>query len=498
MLASRIAKGAIWLVGARLATKTLDLVAMLIVARLLVPADFGLFALAATVLLVMEAVTDLSLSNAIVQMHEPPEAVYDTAFTLNLARGLIVFVVLLAIASPFAHFYGDPRLSPIISAVAAVPVLRSLASPRLAHLQRQLIFRPIFYLESAGKIAAFAASVTAAILTRSHWALVAGMIANPAISTLFSYMVAPYRPAFGLRDWKPIFAFSGWLTLSNTVNTLNWQADRLFIGGQLGPGVLGQYTVGSELASLPTNAPIQPMMQALYAGFSKIKGDQDRLRAAYLLSQSFVLAVALPLGVVVSVFAYPIVDLTVGPDWPITALVLQVLTPVLALQMITGPAQAIAMVTGNTSRIFVRDVWMLIVRLTLIVVGISLAGIVGIIVARVASGLFIVELNISLVKRILGLGVASQLASPWRVYISSIVLALLLYLLGHELNVLGVARPADIPTIATVIAVSLPAYALCNFGLWLFGRPANSIEAKVISAIASFRPLPRVKNADAA
>jgi len=480
MLAKKIAFGALWLVGARLATRALDLVSLLIVARLLVPADFGLFALAATVLLVMNAVTDLSLSNAIVQMREPPDEVYDTAFTLNAARSLVLCAALFSAAWPFAQLYGDPRLASIILALAAVPLLRGLASPRMAFLQRQMEFRPAFYLEAAGKLAAFAASVTAALLTRSYWALVAGMIAAPAISTLLSYRLAPYRPALGLSDWKPIFAFSGWLTLSNIVNTLNWQADRLFIGGQLGTGVLGQYTVGSELASLPTNAPILPIMQALYAGFAKLSHDLERLRAAYVTSQCVVMAMAMPIAITVSVFAHTIIRLAIGPDWAASAYVVQVLAPVFALQMLTAPAQSIAMVRGRTDAIFRRDLVSLAVRLPLILLGLYLAGLQGVVWARVVSGLAVVLLNLMLISRLLGLPVLEQLVAPWRSYASGLTLAAFLAGTGSYLQLLDATDLWVLPELAGVVVAGLALYGAVHMALWSVSQSANSAERKLL------------------
>src|SRR5690606_33023004 len=76
-----------------------------------------------------------------------------------------------AAAYPFAAVYGDPRLRGILFALTAIPLARGLISPRMAHLQRELRFRPMFYLEAGGKLAAFLASVTVALATHSYWAL---------------------------------------------------------------------------------------------------------------------------------------------------------------------------------------------------------------------------------------------------------------------------------------------------------------------------------------
>ncbi len=485
MLARKAASGAIWLAGGRLLAKSLDLISLLVVARLLTPADFGLFALAATVLLVLNAITDLSLANAIVQMKDPPARVYDTAFTLSCLRGLVVGGALAAVASSFAGYYGDERLAPILYALCVVPMIRALASPRLAHLQRKMQFRQTFFMEVAGRCAAFAASVIAAWLTQSYWALVAGMIAAPLLSSLISYGFAPYRPRLDLIQWRAIFAFSGWLTLSNTVNTINWQADRLFIGGQLGPDILGQYTVGSELASLPTNTPILPIMQSLYAAFSKLSHDLDRLRAAYLMSQAAVLALALPIAVTVSVFAHAIISIAVGPQWAASAIVIEILAPVFAVQMLTGPAQSIAMAQGRTDTILYRDLLALAIRLPLILIGLYLAGLQGVIWARVASGLAIILLNLLLIRRILGIGLIKQIFAPWRSFVSASLLALFMIFVDREL---GLREATDISALVGISILSAAGFALyggIHILLWSFTRPIDSAEQKLLNLTRS-------------
>jgi len=482
MLGAKVASGALWMVAGRLTAKMLDLVAMLIVARLLVPADFGLFALAAGVVLILNAATDLSVGNAIIQMRDPQKRVYDTAFTLNLIRGITLAAGIAAVAQPFASLYEDPRLTGILFALTAIPLTRGLISPRMAHLQRELSFRPVFYLEASGKVAAFLAAVAVALVTRSYWALVAGMIAAPAISTVISYRLAPYRPALGLRDWRPILAFSGWISLSNAVNMLNWQADRFLIGGRLGTDVLGQYAVGSELASLPTNAPIMPMIQALYAGFAKLSADLPKLRAAYLTSQCVAMALALPIAIPISVFAYAIVAMALGPGWGATALVVQILAPVFALQMLTAPAQAIAMAKGRTSAIFGRDLISLAIRLPLIFGGMYIAGLTGVVWARVGSGLFVILLNLMLMKRMLDTGVVRQVVAPWRSYVSGLVLAAFLIWMGSSYSLLSSGDIGNIPELAAVILAGLFVYAATHLGLWWINRPVNSAERKLLDA----------------
>ena len=258
MLGRKVAFGALWLVGSRIATKAMNLVAMLVVARLLTPADFGLVALAATVWLILDAITDLSLSEALIRMPAPPKAAYDTALTMNALRGLVLSAIMLAMAVPFAEIYGDPRLIDLLLVLAICPLFKGLVSPRMADLARALRLKLVFTLEVGAKAASFVASIGFAVATQSYWALIAGLVAAPAVNFAVSYVLAPYRPGVSLAYWREILRFSGWLALSQAIVTLNAHVDRFFVGGHLGQADLGQYTVGTELAMLPTQGPVLP------------------------------------------------------------------------------------------------------------------------------------------------------------------------------------------------------------------------------------------------
>lgn len=483
MIGKQVARGAIWLVAARLATKCLDLLAMLIIARILTPADFGQVALAVTVLTIAEAVLNFSVSNYLLQVSEPEDELYDTAFTLSFLRGLLLATLMLALAWPMQLIYEDEKLVALMGALAIAPFLQGLISPRFADFQRALKFSQSFKAETYARAAAFVASVAMALLTRSYWALIVGRIAATAIGTLYSYYLAPYRPRLSFKGANKIFAFTGWLTLSHAVNAFNWQADRFFIGNSLPRSVLGNYTVGSELASLPTQIPMAPLMQALYAGFARLSTDMERMRHAYQSGQSALMFFALPLGFIVSVLAEPLIDLAVGRQWEIAAGVVAVLAPVFAVQMLTSPAQSAAMALGHTRSILQRDVIMLFVRLPLILLGLSLAGLNGVVWARVGSGLFAILLNMQMIRHQLSLSYAAQFGKIWR----PLAAGAIILLAGHGAVSVFPAPEAILPMIlymALFGGILLLVYVTACFTLWgLSGRP-NGIETRIVEKVS--------------
>jgi PST family polysaccharide transporter len=186
-LGRKAAMGGALVVGARLITRVIDLVAMLVLARILLPTDFGLVAIALSVVSVTEAVLELPINQVLVRLPSITASQYDTAFTLSLLRGGALSLVLIAIAWPFAAFYADARLLPLVGFLSLAPAARGLVSPRLAEYQRGMSFWRDFSMEIGGKLTAFVLGVAIALLTRSYWAMAVSTTRWPRPSAPMSW-----------------------------------------------------------------------------------------------------------------------------------------------------------------------------------------------------------------------------------------------------------------------------------------------------------------------
>ncbi|WP_267414880.1 oligosaccharide flippase family protein, partial [Sphingomonas sp. GC_Shp_4] len=279
-IGKRTAAAAIWLVSVRLLTKSIDFIALLVLARLLTPADFGLVAIAMTLIFIVEAVLELPINQALVRQSAITQSQLDTAFTLAVLRGLILAALLALAAYPFSFVYGDHRLVGLVLALGWAPVLRGLMSPKLAVYARQIDFRRDFIIDLSGKVVSLAFSIVLAWQTHSYWALVLGTVVTPLVMMITSYLVAPYRPRLSLRDW-PIFAgFAGWSTVTQMLSALSWQADRLILGRFATRQQLGTFTLANDLSYIPELALIKPIMRPLMSAFAHVGDSPERLRHA--------------------------------------------------------------------------------------------------------------------------------------------------------------------------------------------------------------------------
>ena len=297
MVASKVITGGIWLFAMRLISNFLGITTTIVVARFLSPEDFGIVAIATTIQIILMSVSELSVSHALIYEKKVTKAHLDTAWTLSAIRGVLVFAILFILSGILEAFYDTPGLKLILIALGVGVVLRSLSSPALALFQKDLIFKQEFLINFFAKIVSFVFSIWIAYKYETYWALVFGILLADFVHCITSYFLAPYMPRFNLSKFRSMLSFSGWVTLSNVINTINWNFDNLFIGKVVGEKALGLYKMGNNLALLPSRELTIPLKQLLFPSFSMIKDDMNRIVKAYKRSQSLTSFIVIPGGI---------------------------------------------------------------------------------------------------------------------------------------------------------------------------------------------------------
>ncbi len=488
---ARLIKGSLWLSFARAIVNGLAALSTFILAWNLAPSDFGVVALGMTILVIVSTVTELSLAEALIRHEAPTETHFSAAWTLNALRGLVLALFFAAFARPAALLFNEPRLTGVMLALGLSVFLSGLTNPRRIMYQRDLIFWQEFVLAVSQKLTGFIAAVAIAILYHSYWALVIGTLVTQATNVAVSYLVLPFRPKVCFRHMREFFSFSAWLTAGQIVNTLNWRFDYLLVGKMLGNTALGYYSVGSNLAMMPTREATMPLTQTIYPGFASIKDDPARLAAAYQRAQALLTAVALPAGIGVAVVADPLVRLALGEKWAPVIFIIQALASVFALQTLGSLVQPLGMARGETRLLFVRDTQMLLVRVPIMIAGLLVAGLPGVVVGRVFTGLASAAVNMVLVRRLIDLPVRRQVQANLRALVSVAVMAAGVALANDQL-----AHTADRPMLAlqlaTLVALGGFLYCAATFLLWeLTGRPQGpetEVQRILGKVLAKLRP----------
>ncbi|MDQ4086454.1 MAG: lipopolysaccharide biosynthesis protein [Pseudomonadota bacterium] len=484
---ARLTRASLWITATRGFANIVTAVSTVVAARLLVPADFGLVAIAASIIAVLAAIAESSTSSAIIQLKEPTEDHYHTAWTLGLARGAALALFVAAIAHPVSLLYREPRLESVMYALAASPLILGLVNPRIFLLQKQLIFRQVFFINLSQTIVSVVVSISFAVLFRNYWALVAGTLSGQLANVLASYLLFPFRPRPGWKHVRELWGFSIWLSLGQVITTVNLRFDQLLIGGFLGRTTLGHYSVGENLAVIPTREAVHPLFQTLFPAYSLISGDPLRLRGAFQRTQTLLTAISLPAGVGFALIADPFVRLTMGAKWAPAIIVIQVISCLYAAQSIGRLANPLAMAKNATRLLFKRSVQLFCIRVPLIATGMFLGGLPGVLIGRAIFGTTAIIVNLRMIRSLIDLPIRDQLGANLRP-IASVLL------MTATVSGVKALRPAPFAAIDSIVTIllALVVGAATYFGTMLLlwtaqGRPSGPET----EAIALLRQLAR-------
>ncbi|MBV8651692.1 MAG: oligosaccharide flippase family protein, partial [Alphaproteobacteria bacterium] len=177
-LSSRAATGAAWMVALRMCNRVIGIISTIILARLLVPEDFGLISLAATFQGLIETMSEFALDLALIRTKDASRTLYDSAWTFSVLRGLAIALVVVALSNEVAAYYGQPGLRNVMSWLAITAFLQGFQNIGVVDFRKMMDFRKDFLFSVSGRILGTMVTIIVAIWLRSYWALVIGLIAR--------------------------------------------------------------------------------------------------------------------------------------------------------------------------------------------------------------------------------------------------------------------------------------------------------------------------------
>lgn len=250
-------KATLWTAGSYGISQSLRLVNNAVLTHMLVPEYFGLMALVTTITLGVALISDIGLLPGVIGSPRGDDPVFlDTAWTIQVVRGIALWVAALLLTVPMAHFYHDHRLYLLIPIVAFTTVIDGFASTNLMTAARHIGVRRLLMIDLVGQIFTIVVTLLMALATRSVWALVVGSLAASALKTAISHLqvVLPGRKntfAWEKEAVHSLVHFGKWIMLGTAFYFLASQADRLILGRLVSLSVLGVYLVAFTFADIP-------------------------------------------------------------------------------------------------------------------------------------------------------------------------------------------------------------------------------------------------------
>lgn len=326
-LGASASRGAAVTVGAQLLRIGLQLGGIVILARLIPPAQYGLITMILAIIGVGEVLRDFGLSQASIQAKTITHGQQSNLFWANTGVGLALTVATAASSWLIAGFYGHAELQPLTVALASTFLLRGMTTQFMATMARNLRFGRLSGAEIIAQVAALALAIVLAVLGFGAWALAAQQIAQAAFTLVAMAILAQWWPGWIDRSAtiKPFLKYGVGVAGSQLLNYASKNVDSIVVGARFGPTALGLYNRAFQLMMMPLSQINAPATRVAVPVLSRLQ-DEPRRYARFVLLGQF--ATFMVVGLVTSVCisqAYPIIHIFLGPQWLGAAPLFQIL-----------------------------------------------------------------------------------------------------------------------------------------------------------------------------
>jgi O-antigen/teichoic acid export membrane protein len=440
----------------------------MVLARLIAPAETGLFSVAASAVLLAQAIRDFGVGEFLIQEKHLTPLKIRTAFGMTLALAWALGLLIFTLRGRIAALYGTPELGGLIAVVCGSFLVAPFSSTVLALLNREMAFGVLLRISLASNIANAVVSIGLALIGWGAMALTCGMLAMNVTTAMAAAIVAPSRDHFvpSLKEWRALCSFGACISGANIINQVSARLPDLIIGRLLGYEPLGVYNRANGLVSIFHEMFLSGMQTVAFPAFAAATRAGENLREPYLRAASLISGTALPVLTLIAVVAHPLVLCLLGPAWAGTAELIPPLAACFGLALIAPMTTVFLSATGWIGLIPRIAVALQICQLGTILIGAHFS-ITGVAIGNIGYGFLNLLINAYYLRKATGITLAALLHAAKKSLAVTLLCAVpaagvscLPMLAGHEFLLLGATLAAG--AAAWGIAVILLRHPIVN------------------------------------
>jgi O-antigen/teichoic acid export membrane protein len=453
VLGRQIGNGLTWSFVNNLLNRLGSLAAGVVLARILVPADYGVFAVALVVLNAILSINELGVSLAVVRWPGRLDRIAPTVTTMSLVFSSFLFVTCFAAAPVVASALDAPSATWLIRVLCLCVVADGAASVSAALITREFRQRLRLVIDIASFVAGSGLSVVLAVMGFGAWSMVWGFLASNVLASVFSVVAAPrwYPPGWDRGAARELLAFGAPLAGSSLLMFFMLNTDYVIVGHLLGASALGVYLLAFNLSAWPAGMVSAPVRRVSLAAFSRLAEQPMRIGESFARAAALLLAVALPMSVLLAAYGRPLIAFVYGAKWSAAAPVLQLLCVLGVVRILTELAYDFLVALGRTRpNLWLQVLWTACLGPAL-VIGARADGIVGVAAGHAVVAVGIVVPAYALALRNAGVRTPQLVTGLVRPIVGGIVVV------GSAAVVLRVVD-GDLPQLALGGVVALPLY----------------------------------------
>jgi O-antigen/teichoic acid export membrane protein len=315
---SKSIQGGKWMLLSSITQKSLSLVTFFILARLLLPADYGVMAVVFIIVQFFTKLTEYGFETALIQKKESIEKYFDVVFTVNVLKSLFVFAVIYIFAVPISSFFHIPEAVNLIKLSGLLSVLIGLGNVRQLVFFKEFDFKKVFYRDFSSQLAFTLTAIGYVVFIEATvWALFYGHVARLFISTMATYVLLPVIPkiSFQFKRLLDLMAYSKWIFGKSLVLYGLGMIDSILVGRMLNPVSLGFYSRSRDLSSTATMPVIQAVTKVSFSSYSRLQDKLDKIQEGFLKTIDVLMLFAVPFSLILILEGGAIVMYLLGANW---------------------------------------------------------------------------------------------------------------------------------------------------------------------------------------
>jgi O-antigen/teichoic acid export membrane protein len=456
----------------------IQIVATVMLARLLAPSDFGVVAMVTTFSLLVVNFGGNGFTEAVLKWEAIDHALASNLFWINLGGGVLLTVAFAAAGPLLGWFYGDPRVTRIAFAVSATILITSTSVLHLALLKRAMRFTAVSVNDIFARIVSVAVSVFLAWAGWGYWALIAGIVALPLSTSVGALVLCPWVPSFPRRvkGTASVVRFAMHVYGQFCVNYFSRNTDNLLVGWRFNAQVLGFYKKAYDLFALSASQLVSPLTSVAVSALSRLTQNSMQYRQYLLRSLGVVAFLGMGVGADVTLVGKDVIRLLLGPGWEESGRIFTYFGPGIGIMLLYGTHGWIHLSIGRADRWFRWGILEFAVTCLFFLVGLPW-GPVGIAVAWTASFWILTIPAFWYAGKPIELGVRPVLAEVWKYLLASLGASLATAAIAQRMPLFALVPNAK-EALVRILVVSL------LFGIFYLGM--------VILLHRGFAPLHRL------
>lgn len=451
-LRDKTVKGLAWSSIERFSTMFIQLAVNIVLARILMPEDFGMVAMLAVFIQFSQAFIDSGFSNALIQRKNRTNVDYCTVFYFTVAISVLLYTLLFFGAPYISEFYGMPRLTEITRILGLGLIIGSLSAVHKTRLSIELKFKAQAEISLLSAIISGAVSITLAYNGFGVWALVVQSLVSLGMQTVLVYILGSrWVPGliFSIRSFKELFGYSSKLLASSLLHLLYRNLYPIVIGKRYSADELGYYNRADMLSSMSITSITLVLSKVAFPIFSSIQDDDEKLRKAYSKYISYASLVVFPAMLGISALAEPLIVVAMTDKWMMSVPMLQILAASCMFDHITSINLNVLYVKGRSDLALRLEIIKKSIAITILFAMMPF-GIIAICWGQFIYNIIATILNTRYTNTLIGLSFKAQMKDFMPYFGCSVVMAAVVWFVTLVVPSYGLQLIVGIPTGALV------------------------------------------------